>query len=207
MESKDYCYFHSALWRYYSMFSDFCCCFWDVWYLLNSVPLHYAPCPVAFKNFFCLWYTTVQVKWGFSLIYPVQDVVAGSENSCGSLVLESPQPLSLQMWSLFHSLICLLLEFSLHTCRHFLFHSVCLLTSYYSCLYILMLISEDFLQTYHLVHSFSLPHLFNPSTEFLNLSHYLFHSRSEIVFANYLPVLLSECLALNSHFQFLLVHL
>lgn len=79
--------------------------------------------------------------------------------------------------------------------------------SYYSCLYILMLVSEDFLQTYHLVHSFSLPHLFNPSTEFLNLSHYLFHSRSEIVFANYLPVLSSEHLALNSHFQFLLVRL
>ena len=114
----------------------------------------------------------MQVKWGFRLIYPIQGVFPGSEDSCGPLVAESLQ--TLQIWCFSHSIICLLLGLSLQTLQAFFPFSVSFNLFCYSCLYILMLISEDFLQTCHLVDSFSFQCLFNPSTEFLNLNRYLF---------------------------------
>lgn len=110
----------------------------------------------------------MKFKWGFSLIYPSRDVIPGSQDSCGSLVLESSQPtISSDM---------VLLQFSqLASSGNLLTHmqafpipfSMSFNLSYFPCLYILMLISEDFLQIYHLVCSFSLQQLFDPSTEFL----------------------------------------
>ena len=114
----------------------------------------------------------MQVKGGFRLTDPIQVVLPGSEDSCGPLVLESLQ--TLQIRCLFHSIICLLLGLSLQTLQAFLPFSVSFNRFCYSCLCILMLISEDFLQTCHLVGSFSFQCLVNPSTEFLDLNHYLF---------------------------------
>ena len=88
-----------------------------------------------------------------------------------------------QFWNLFrlsrHGVFSILsfvfyLGLSLHTFQATLPFSVSFNLFCYSCLYILMLISEDFLQTCHLVDSFSFQCLFTPSTEFLNLNHYLF---------------------------------